>query len=104
MSIAKLSTATAGAVFIALGTCSTAPATAALVEFNFTTENGGTGTFTLNTDTAPNPETVIFRPGLTGITFPNAVSDFSFSAPYITLSSDTTGRESMLAKAWGLVP
>jgi hypothetical protein len=90
MQMKRLSMAALGAAFIALGTFTTAPATAALLEFNFDTEGGGTGSFTLNTEASPNPETVLFRPGLTGITFPNAVSNFSFSAPYINLSSDTT--------------
>ena len=57
MSIAKkLSIATAGAAFIALGTFGTAPATAASLDFSFTTQSGGKGTFTLDTDTAPAPE------------------------------------------------
>ncbi len=84
------------AVFIALGTFGTTRATATLLEFDFTTENGGTGSFTLNTDTAPNPELVLFREPLTAITFPNAVSDLSFSAPYINLSSDTAN--------WSIAP
>lgn len=88
-SMKKLSMAALGATFIALGTFGTTPASATLLEFDFTTSNGGTGSFTLDTDTVPNPEPVSSGSEPTGITFPNAVSDFSFSAPYINLSSDT---------------
>jgi hypothetical protein len=82
-------TITLGATFIALSTFALAPATASVLKFDFTTQNGGAGTFNLDTNAAPYPETVIFRPGITGITFPNAVSNFSFSAPYVQLNNDT---------------
>ena len=98
MKIVKLSMATAGAAFIALGVSTTVPATAASLDFSFTTESGGTGSFTLDTDTAPATEPGLFDPEATvlGISYPNAVSDFSFSAPYINLSSVTTD--------WNIVP
>lgn len=94
--VKKLLIATAGAAFIALGVGTTAPATAASLDFSFTTQSGGTGSFTLDTDTAPATEPGLFSFGFTGISYPNAVSDFSFSAPYINLSSVTTD--------WNVVP
>ena len=94
--VKKLSMATAGAAFIALGTFGTTPATAASLDFSFTTESGGTGSFTLDTDTAPVTEPGLFSFGFTGILYPNAVSDFSFSSPYINLSGVTTD--------WSVVP
>ena len=94
--VKKLSMTTVVAAFIALGISTTVPATAASLDFSFTTESGGTGTFTLDTDTAPATEPGLFRPEVTGISYPNAVSDFSFSAPYINVSSVTTD--------WNVVP
>ena len=88
-SVKKLSMVTAGAAFIALGTFSTDPATAALLEFDFTTENGATGSFTLNTDIPPANEPANFGIGI-GLSYPNAVSDFSFSAPYISPLNSVT--------------
>ncbi|OKH60488.1 hypothetical protein [Scytonema sp. HK-05] len=82
--------AVAGAAFIALLTEGTAPVQAALLDFSFTTESGATGSFTLETDTPPSGEPGIFGPGITGISYPNAVSNFSVSAPYINLSNVTT--------------
>lgn len=85
---------TAGTAFIALGTFGTAPATAALLYFDFTTESGSTGSFTLDTDTAPDP-----NPALSlnddgtvteiGFSYPNAVSNFSVSTTGINLSGVT---------------
>lgn len=82
----KLSIATAGAAFIALGTLGTAPATAASLDFSFTTQSGGKGTFTLDTDTAPAPEpTLRFNVDgsvfAEGIAYTSAISNFSFSSP-----------------------
>jgi hypothetical protein len=75
--------------FVVLGIF-TNPATAALLNFNFTTSSDATGSFTLDTDTLPAFEPALFAPTATGISFPNAVSDFSLSAQYINLSSVTT--------------
>ncbi len=87
-----LSMAALGAAFIVLETVGT-PASAAILNFNFTTQSGATGYF--NLDTRPAPEPVLFR-SEQGFLFPNAVSDFSFSAPYINLSSVTAD--------WGIAP
>ncbi|MBD2773554.1 hypothetical protein [Iningainema tapete] len=86
----KFSPAVAFSTFIAVGTAALAPAQAALLDFSFTTTNGGTGTFTLNTGTSPSAEPAIFAQGVTGISYPNAISNFSISAPYVNLSSVTT--------------
>ena len=86
----KLSIAVAAAAFIAVGTVAITPVQAALIDFNFTTAGGATGKFTLNTDTHPSPSPAIFAPEITGISYPNAVSGFFLSAPYINLSSITT--------------
>lgn len=85
----QLSIAIASAAFIAVGTVAVNPVQAALIDFNFTTKRGATGTFTLNTNTPPSPEPAIFRFGVRGISYSNAVSDFSISAPYLNLSSVT---------------
>lgn len=76
--------AVAGAVFMAVGIA--VPAQAALLDFNFTTQSGATGSFTLETDTSPSPEPAIFGAGFTGISYPNAVSDFSFSSPQLNVN------------------
>ena len=86
----RLSMTVAGAAFTALLTLAVAPVQAAPLDFNFTTERGATGSFTLETDTPPSGDPAILRMGFTGISYPNAVSNFSFSAPYINLSSVTT--------------
>jgi len=78
------------AAVIAVGTVAADSAQAALLDFNFTTENGATGSFTLDTDTPPSPDPALFRFGFEGFAYPNAVSDFSISAPYLNLSSVTT--------------
>ncbi|MBD2730642.1 hypothetical protein H6G96_31075 [Nostoc sp. FACHB-892] len=86
----KLSIAITKVAFIALGIISVQPVQAALIDFNFSTRNGATGTFTLNTDTPPSPEPAIFRPNVTGVAYLGAVSNFSISAPYVNLSNVTT--------------
>ena len=86
----KLFIAVAGVAFIVLGTISLEPVEAALIDFNFSTTNGATGTFTLNTNTPPSPEPAIFRPNVTGVAYLGAVSNFSISAPYVNLSNVTT--------------
>ncbi|WP_373529068.1 hypothetical protein [Nostoc sp.] len=91
----KSLTAAIGAAFIALGTFGTSPAIAALLDFNFTTERGSTGSFTLNTDITPNPFPAIGRndDGTVteiGFSYPNAVSNFSVSATNINLRGITS--------------
>ena len=78
--------AVAGAAFIALGTGGIAPAQAAPLDFNFTTVSGATGSFTLETDTSPSPEPAIFGAGFRGISYPNAVSDFSFASSQLNVN------------------
>lgn len=89
----KLSIATVGAAFIALGVGTTAPATAASLDFSFTTASGGTGSFTLDTDTAPGSEPAFFfvqgQPLQEGFGYAGAVSDFSFSSQATSLSNLT---------------
>lgn len=89
----RLSIAAFGAAFIALGIFGTAPATAALLDFSFTTESGGTGSFTLDTDAAPGsvPATIIFGDGPVeeGIQYTKAISNFSFSSPSTSFSNLT---------------
>lgn len=89
MHMKSLPIAIAAAV-IAVETVTADSSQAALLGFNFTTENGATGSFTLDTDTLPSPDPAIFRFGFTGFAYLNAVSDFSLSAPYLNLSSVTT--------------
>lgn len=97
----KLSIAAAGAVFIFVSTVAMAPAQAVLLQFSFTTESGGRGTFTLDTDTAPDSNPAIVRDDdesviVTGISYPNAISNFSFSAPYTEFRN--------LSAAYGVFP
>ncbi len=86
----KLSIAVTATAFIAVQTVVVNPVQAALIDFSFTTSRGATGTFTLNTDTPPSANPALLRMGITGIAYPNAVSNFSFSAPYTNLSNVTT--------------
>ncbi len=86
----KLAVAVAGVAFITVGTLAVEPVQAALLDFNFSTTSGATGAFTLNTNTNPSPEPAIFRPGVTGLAYPGAISNFSISAPYVNLSNITT--------------
>jgi hypothetical protein len=92
--VKKLSMATAGAAFIALGVSTTAPATAASLDFSFTTESGGTGSFTLDTDTAPDPNPALVGPAggpfeEAGTVYTSAISNFSVSTPDVNLSGVT---------------
>ena len=59
-----------------------------VLRFQFTTAQGGKGSFYLDTNTAPSSEPAIFGPGITGISYPLAVSDFSFSSPYVDLKKE----------------
>lgn len=86
----KLSLAVAAVSLIALGTVSVEPVQAAILDFNFSTNGGATGTFTLNTNTLPSQSPAIFRPDVTGLAYPGAVSNFSIRAPYVNLSNVTT--------------
>jgi hypothetical protein len=90
----KLSVKVLGTSFIALTTFSATPATAALLNFSFTTENGSTGSFIVDTDTAsdPNPAIGITADGTEieiGLAYPNAVSDFSLATTGTVLSEVT---------------
>ncbi|WP_413167895.1 hypothetical protein ACL6C3_14430 [Capilliphycus salinus ALCB114379] len=85
-----------GTTFIALATFGTAPARAALLNFNFTTESGSTGSFILDTDTAsdPDPAIGVTADGTTveiGLAYPNAVSDFSLATTGTVLSRQVEG-------------
>ncbi|MBW4503551.1 MAG: hypothetical protein KME57_29325 [Scytonema hyalinum WJT4-NPBG1] len=83
----------AGAAFTALLTVAVAPVQAAPLDFNFTTETGATGSFTLNTDTLSSREPGIFGPENPGILYSNAVSNFSFSSPQLQVSGETADWE-----------
>lgn len=85
----KLCVAAVGSMLIALGSLSATPANAALLTFSFTTESGGTGSFTLDTETVPASEEAVFGDGFTGILYPNAVSNLSLSASYASLTKVT---------------
>lgn len=87
----KLPAISIGASFIALGAFSTSSATAALLDFSFTTERGSTGSFILNTDTTPNlnPALGFNSDGSVieiGFSYPDAVSNFSIITTDIDLS------------------
>lgn len=86
----KLSLAVATVSFIVLGTVSVQPVQAAILDFNFSTSSGATGTFTLNTNTHKSQSPAIFRPDVTGVAYRSAVSNFSIRAPYVNLSNVTT--------------
>ena len=65
--------ATLGATIVLGALLTTTPANAALLDFNFSTRNGATGSFTLNTsslDTDPSPDFSLF---------PSAITDFEYS-------------------------
>lgn len=68
MSTVKPFITTAGAT-LAFGIIGTAPANAALLDFNFSTRNGSTGSFTLNTSI----------PNSNSDTYANAVTNFKYS-------------------------
>lgn len=89
MHMKSLPIAVAAAV-IAVGTVAVDSSQAALLDFNFTTESGATGSFTLDTDIPAAPEPALFRFGFTGNAYLNAVSNFSLSAPYLNLDNVTT--------------
>lgn len=92
--------AVAGATFV-MGTGAIAPAQAASLDFSFTTVNGATGTFTLDTDATPSPDPANFgvnpitRLPITGLSYPNAVSNlFLSSAPQqLNLSGESADFE-----------
>lgn len=86
----RLSIAT---ITTALITLSAAPAGAVLLDFNFTTEKGSTGSFTLDTNAASSSTYTapfIFAEDTGVISYPNAVSELLFSTQNnINLSSET---------------
>ncbi|BAZ26597.1 hypothetical protein NIES4073_75050 [Kalymmatonema gypsitolerans NIES-4073] len=89
MEMKRLSMTVAGAAFTALLTVAVAPVQAAPLDFNFTTESGATGSFTLDTDIAPAPELRQLGARFRGILYPNAVSNFSFLSPQLNVSGGT---------------
>lgn len=83
-----------GAVLMTLGSGAYASVQAALLDFNFTSVSGVTGSFTLDTDTKSSPQpSVGAGPGLPGILYPNAVSNFFLSSPQLNLNGVTTDYE-----------
>jgi hypothetical protein len=93
----KLSLAVAVAAFVAMGTVAVDPVQAALLDFNFTTVSGATGSYTLNTDILPSPEPSFgVGPLNPGVLYPNAVSNFFFSSPQINITDESAD--------WGAVP
>ena len=91
--------AVAGAVFMAVGTQAITPAQASLLDFNFSTVSGATGRFTLDTDAAASAAPAIFGVDpitglpITGLSYPNAVSDFFVSSQQLNLSGETADFE-----------
>lgn len=77
--------AVAGAIFV-VETGAITPAQAASLDFNFTTESGATGTFTLDTDATPSTDPANFGVNpvtglpITGLSYPNAVSNLFLSS------------------------
>lgn len=95
----RLFKAVAGAIIMGAGSGAVAPAQAAPLDFSFTTVSGATGTFTLETDTTPSPEPANFgfdpitgNP-VTGISYPNAVSNLFLSSAQVNLSGETADFE-----------
>lgn len=78
---------TAGVAIITLGIGT--PGHSASLDFSFITVGGGTGSFILDTDIAPANEPANFGVGF-GLSYPNAISNFSFSAPYISPLNSVT--------------
>lgn len=86
----KLSAFSFGTLFAVLGVVTAAPAEAARLQFNFTTEQGGVGSFILDTETEAVPESELpdfftIREG--NQAYLNAVSNFSFSSPYLNFEN-----------------
>jgi hypothetical protein len=95
----RLFKAVAGAIIMGAGSGAVAPVQAAPLDFSFTTVSGATGTFTLETDTTPSPEPANFgfdpitgNP-VTGISYPNAVSNLFLSSAQVNLSGETADFE-----------
>ena len=79
-----------GTMFVVLEVVSAVPAQAARLQVSFTTEGGGAGSFILDTDTATVPESELptfftIREG--NRAYLNAVSNFSFSSPYLNFDN-----------------
>lgn len=90
----RLFQAAFGVAFTALGTVvGIVPSQAALLDFNFTTQSGGTGSFILDTDTAPDPNPALYiNPNgsfFEGVSYPGAISNFSFSGSYRSFSNNS---------------
>ena len=86
----KLSAFSVGTLLAVLGIVTAAPAEAARLKFTFTTEQGGVGSFILDTETEAVPESELpdfftIREG--NQAYLNAVSDFSFSSPYLNFEN-----------------
>ncbi|MGD1897887.1 MAG: PEP-CTERM sorting domain-containing protein [Phormidesmis sp.] len=83
----KISALLMGATLAISSSAIALPAAAAQLEFSFTTESGGTGSFVLDTDTTAVPEADLpsfftIREG--NQAYLGAVSDFSFSSPDVS--------------------
>ena len=84
----KLSAFSVGTMLVFSGMAVSAPAEAARLQFEFTTQSGGTGSFILDTDTAAVPEAELppfftIREG--NQAYLGAVSDFSFTSPTVSV-------------------
>jgi hypothetical protein len=90
----RLFKAVAGAIIMGVGSGAITPAKAELLDFSFTSQTGVTGSFTLDTEAAPSRvPSAGAGPGLPGILYPNAVSNFFLSSPQLNLSGVTTDYE-----------
>ncbi len=91
----RIFTAVAGIVVFTMGTVVVKPARAALLDFNFTGQNGTKGSFTLDTDVprSPVPSIGIPTPGNPGILYPNAISNFFFSSPQLNVNGENADWE-----------
>jgi hypothetical protein len=91
MSIQKSFISAAGGVFIALGAFGTLPVDAALLKFSFTTDSGRIDSFTLDTNTALDPNPFLDSTGeaVEGLVYTGAISNFSVETPNFNLSNVT---------------
>lgn len=78
MQVQRLMIAVSGLVSLGLGTIGITPASAALLDFSFESENGVRGSFTLDTDTQASDVPADFGFG-SGTLYSNAVSDYNLS-------------------------
>lgn len=96
----RLFKAVAGAIIMGVGAGGAAtPAHAELLDLSFTTISGATGSFTLDTDipASSQPANFGFNPitgnPVTGISYPNAVSNLFLSSAQVNLSGETADFE-----------